>query len=141
MNPINFLKLFGDKIIENLNYYKKVNAITDKNFADALKFIYEYKSQLIVKKPTFEPVPPKNKMTNFELYKYVEKHYAPYKWEYVDIVNKCVAEVVVPADAADADAPVAPVVANGYNIVTFSHTQNFVQKFFTPQSPLSLIHI
>jgi hypothetical protein len=138
MNPINFLKLFGDKIIENLNYYKKVNAITDKNFADALKFIYEYKSQLIVKKPTFEPVPPKNKMTNFELYKYVEKHYAPYKWEYVDIVNKCVAEVVVPADAADADAPVAPVapvVAKGYNIVTFSHTQNFVQKFFTPQSP------
>ena len=31
MNPINFLKLFGDKIIENLNYYKKVNMINDKN--------------------------------------------------------------------------------------------------------------
>jgi hypothetical protein len=143
MNPINFLKLYGDKIIEHLNYYKKVDDITDKNYADALKFIYEYKTQLIVKKPTFEPVPPKTKMTNFELYKYVEKHYAPYKWEYVDIVNKCVAEVVVPADAADAAsdtnavvaAPVAPVVAKGYNVVTFSHTQNFVQKFFTPQSP------
>jgi len=144
MNPIPFLKLYGDKIIENLNYYKKVNAITDKNFADALKFIYEYKSQLIIKKPTFEPVPPKIKMTNFELYKYVEKHYAPYKWAYVDIVNKCVAEVPVVADAVVADtddsvpvpvAPVAPVPAKGYNIVTFSHTQNFVQKFLTPQSP------
>jgi len=144
MNPIPFLKLYGDKIIENLNYYKKVNAITDKNFADALKFIYEYKSQIIVKKPTFEPVPPKIKMTNFELYKYVEKHYAPYKWAYVDIVNKCVAEVPVVADAVVADtddsvpvpvAPVAPVPAKGYNIVTFSHTQNFVQKFLTPQSP------
>ena len=142
MNPINFLKLYGDKIIDHLNFYKKTNAITDKNFADALKFIYEYKSTLIAKKPTFEPVPPKTKMTNFELYKYVEKHFAPYKWEYVDIVNKCVAEVVVPedaADAADSDAPAAPVApakaANAYNIVTFSHTQNFVQKFFTPQSP------
>ena len=141
MNPIPFLKLYGDKIIENLNYYKKVNAITDKNFADALKFIYEYKSQIIVKKPTFEPVPPKTKMTNFELYKYVEKHYAPYKWAYVDIVNKCVAEVPVVADAVANDsvpvpvAPVAPVPAKGYNIVTFSHTQNFVQKFLTPQSP------
>jgi len=83
-------------------------------------------------------------MTNFELYKYVEKHYAPYKWAYVDIVNKCVAEVPVVADAVVADtddsvpvpvAPVAPVPAKGYNIVTFSHTQNFVQKFLTPQSP------
>jgi hypothetical protein len=144
MNPIPFLKLYGDKIIENLNFYKKTYAITDKNYADALKFIYEYKSQLLVKKPTFEPVPPKTKMPNFELYKYVEKHYAPYKWAYVDIVNKCVAEVPVVADAVVADtddsvpvpvAPVAPVPAKGYNIVTFSHTQNFVQKFLTPQSP------
>ena len=132
MNPINFLKLYGDKIIENLNYYKKVNAITDKNFADALKFIYEYKSQLIIKKPTFEPVPPKTKMTNYELYKYVEKHYAPYKWEYVDIVNKCVA---APATEADDVALVPAEAAKPYNIVTFSHTQNFVQKFLTPQSP------
>ena len=132
MNPINFLKLFGDKIIENLDYYKKTNAITDKNYTDALKFIYEYKSKLIIKKPTFEPVPPKTKMTNYELYKYVEKHYAPYKWEYVDIVNKCVAEPVVAAEAADAAKP-TDTAAN--NLVTFSHTQNFVQKFLTPQSP------
>ena len=136
MNPINFLKLYGDKIIENLNYYKKVNAITDKNFADALKFIYEYKSTLIIKKPKFEPVPPKTKMTNFELYKYVEKHYAPYKWEYVDIVNKCVAAPAAPPVVAD-DVEVATeaVPAKANNIVSFSHTQNFVQKFLTPQSP------
>ena len=139
MNPINFLKLFGDKIIENLNYYKKVNAITDKNYADALKFIYEYKSKLILKKPKFEPVPPKTKMTNFELYKYVEKHYAPYKWEHIDIVNKCVAEVII--DDSDDEVAAKKAVANvakdnkGYNIVSFSHTQNFVQKFLTPQSP------
>jgi len=135
MNPINFLKLYGDKIIENLNYYKKVNAITDKNFADALKFIYEYKSTLIIKKPKFEPVPPKTKMTNFELYKYVEKHYAPYKWEHVDIVNKCVAAPAPALEADDADTEVAANAAKPYNIVSFSHTQNFVQKFLTPQSP------
>ena len=136
MNPINFLKLFGDKIIENLNYYKKVNAITDKNYADALKFIYEYKSKLILKKPKFESVPPKTKLTNFELYKYVEKHYAPYKWEHIDIVNKCVAEVIVgDSDDEVAAKKAAAKAAKGYNIVTFSHTQNFVQKFLTPQSP------
>ena len=130
MNPINFLKIFGDKIIEHLDYYKKINAINDKNYTDALKFIFEYKSKLILKKPKFEPVPPKVKMTNFELYKYVEKHYAPYKWEHINIVNKCVA-----ATEADADpsAVAAPVPKN--NLVTFSHTQNFVQKFLTPQSP------
>jgi hypothetical protein len=144
MNPINFLKLFGDKIIDNLNYYKKVKAITDKNYADALKFIYEYKSKLILKKPKFEAVPPKTKLTNFELYKYVEKHFAPYKWEHINIVNKCVAEVIIDEDdnseAAQAAQAAKKAVANakdnkGYNIVTFSHTQNFVQKFLTPQSP------
>jgi hypothetical protein len=146
LNPINFLKLFGDKIIENLNYYKKINAITDKNFADALKFIYEYKSKLILKKPKFDAVPPKTKLSNFELYKYVEKHYAPYKWEHINIVNKCVAEVIVNDEDSDAPTQAAQVVnkdvakdlakdAKGHNIVTFSHTQNFVQKFLTPQSP------
>ena len=142
MNPINFLKLFGDKIIDNLNYYKKVNSITDKNYADALKFIYEYKSKLILKKPKFESVPPKTKLTNFELYKYVEKHFAPYKWDHIDIVNKCVAEVIEDENSDDAVAAKAAKAAKaaeaankGYNIVTFSHTQNFVQKFLTPQSP------
>ena len=133
MNPIPFLKLFGDKIIENLNYYKKVKAITDKNYADALKFIFEYKSKLIPQKPKFEAVPPKVKMNNFELYKYVEKHYAPYKWEHINIVNKCVAAEVIDTDPNAAGAVVVAAPKN--NIVTFSHTQNFVQKFLTPLSP------
>jgi hypothetical protein len=130
LNPINFLNIFGDKIIENLDYYKKINAITDKNYTDAMKFIFEYRSKLILKKPKFEAVPPKVKMTNFELYKYVEKHYAPYKWEHINIVNKCVAAEA----AAETDAK-PPVPAPKNNIVSFSHTQNFVQKFLTPQSP------
>jgi len=141
MNPINFLKIFGDKIIENLNYYKKINAINDKNYADALKFIYEYKSKLILKKPKFEPVPPKTKLTNYELYKYVEKHYAPYKWDHIDVVNKCVTEVIDDSsDGAGAPAGPGPVAKaktekKDYEIVKFSNTQNFVQKFLTPQSP------
>jgi hypothetical protein len=135
LNPINFLKIFGDKIIENLDYYKKINAITDKNYTDAMKFIFEYRSKLILKKPKFEAVPPKVKMTNFELYKYVEKHYAPYKWEHINIVNKCVAAEAAAVDAdAETDAK-PPVPAPKNNIVSFSHTQNFVQKFLTPQSP------
>jgi len=127
MNPIKFLKLYGDKIIENLNYYKKVNLINDKNYTDALKFIYEYKSKLIQKKPVFEPEPPKTKLSNIELYKYVEKHFAPYKWDAIDVKNKCIAEVI------DDDVPVKE--KNDYKLVTFSNTQNFVQKFLTPQSP------
>ena len=127
MNPIKFLKLYGDKIIENINYYKKVSLINDKNYTDALKFIYEYKSKLIQKKPVFEPEPPKTKLSNIELYKYVEKHFAPYKWDAIDVQNKCIAEVI------DDDAPVKE--KKDYKLVTFSNTQNFVQKFLTPQSP------
>jgi hypothetical protein len=144
MNPINFLKIFGDKIIENLDHYKKVKKITDRNYTDAMKFIFEYKSKLILKKPKFEPVPPKTKLTNYELYKYVAKHYAPYKWDHIDIVNKCVAEVI--EDASDATGAGAGAGAGAvvvkektmkkdYNIVKFSNTQSFVQKFLTPQSP------
>jgi len=127
MNPIKFLKLYGDKIIENINYYKKVSLINDKNYTDALKFIYEYKSKLIQKKPVFEPEPPKTKLSNIELYKYVEKHFAPYKWDAIDVKNKCIAEVI------DDDVPVKE--KKDYKLVTFSNTQNFVQKFLTPQSP------
>ena len=127
MNPINFLKLFGDKIIENLNHYKKINAINDKNYADAIRFIYEYKSKLILKKPA-DPVPPKTKLSNFELYKYVEKHYAPYKWDPIDVVNKCITE-------NDDNQLNSKQNKKNYELVTFSNTQNFVQRFLTPQSP------
>ena len=47
MNPINFLKLYGDNIIDKLNHYKKENIINDKNYADAMRFITEYKNKLI----------------------------------------------------------------------------------------------
>jgi len=128
LNPINFLKLYGEKIIENLDYYKKTKAINDKNYADALRFIYEYKDKLIQKKPVYIPEPPKTKLSNIELYKYVEKHFAAYKWDNIDIKNKCVAE--------DDDIS-KPLIKDkkDYDIVTFSNTQNFVQKFLTPQSP------
>ena len=124
MNPINFLKLYGDQIIDKLNYYKTNNIINDKNYADAMRFIYEYKNKLIHKKQIFEPEPPKTKLTNIQLYKYIEKHFASYKWDNIDIINKCVSisdDIV--KDKKD------------YKLVSFSNTQNFVQKFLTPQSP------
>jgi len=124
MNPINFLKLYGDQIIDKLNYYKTNNIINDKNYADAMRFIYEYKNKLIHKKQVFEPEPPKTKLTNIQLYKYIEKHFASYKWDNIDIINKCVSisdDIV--KDKKD------------YKLVSFSNTQNFVQKFLTPQSP------
>jgi hypothetical protein len=124
MNPINFLKLYGDQIIDKLNYYKTNNIINDKNYADAMRFIYEYKNKLIHKKQVFEPEPPKTKLTNIQLYKYIEKHFASYKWDNIDIINKCVtiSDDIV-KDKKD------------YKLVSFSNTQNFVQKFLTPQSP------
>lgn len=124
MNPINFLKLYGDQIVDKLNYYKTNNIINDKNYADAMSFIYEYKNKLIHKKQVFEPEPPKTKLTNIQLYKYIVKHFASYKWNNIDIINKCVSvsnDIV--KDKKD------------YKLVSFSNTQNFVQKFLTPQSP------
>ena len=124
MNPINFLKLYGDQIIDKLNYYKTNNIINDKNYADAMRFIYEYKNKLIHKKQVFEPEPPKTKLTNIQLYKYIEKHFASYKWDNIDIINKC----VTVSDDTVKDK-------KDYKLVSFSNTQNFVQKFLTPQSP------
>ena len=124
MNPINFLKLYGDQIIDELNYYKKNNIINDKNYADAMGFIFEYKNKLIHKKQVFEPEPPKTKLTNIQLYKYIEKHFASYKWDNIDIINKCVSI----SDDIVKDK-------KNYKLVSFSNTQNFVQKFLTPQSP------
>jgi hypothetical protein len=124
MNPINFLKLYGNQIIEKLNYYKKNNIVNDKNYADAMRFIYEYKNKLIHKKQLFEPEPPKTKLTNIQLYKYIEKHFAPYKWDNIDIINKCVS---IGNDVVKDNKE--------YKLVSFSNTQNFVQKFLTPQSP------
>ena len=132
MNPINFLKLFGDKIIENLNYYKKVNMINDKNFTDAITFIYNYKNKLIQKKQKFEIAPPITKLSNLELYKYVNKHFAPYKWDNIEIVNKCVSQENNNDNTNDNKDNKDK---NEYSIVSFSNTQNFVQKFLTPQSP------
>jgi hypothetical protein len=128
MNPINFLKLFGDKIIEKLNNYKKKNMINDKNYADSMKFIYDYKNKLIQKKQKFEMVPPLTKMSYIELYRYVNKNFAPYKWDNIDIVNKCVSDI-------DDNKTNNVKEKEEYSIVSFSNTQNFVQKFLTPQSP------
>ena len=126
MNPINFLKLYGDNIIDKLNHYKKENIINDKNYADAMRFITDYKNKLINKKPVLEPEPPKTKLNNIELYKYVEKHFASYKWNNIDIVNKC----VITDDDVEKEKD-----KKEYKLVTFSNTQSFVQKFLTPQSP------
>jgi len=126
MNPINFLKLYGDQIIDKLNYYKTNNIINDKNYADAMRFIYEYKNKLIHKKQVFEPEPPKTKLTNIQLYKYIDKHFASYKWDNIDIINKCIS-------ASDGKDTVKD--KKDYKLVSFSNTQNFVQKFLTPQSP------
>jgi hypothetical protein len=92
-----------------------------------MRFITEYKNKLINKKPVLEPEPPKTKLNNIELYKYVEKHYATYKWNNIDIVNKCIiTEDDIEKEKKD---------KKEYKLVTFSNTQNFVQKFLTPQSP------
>ena len=72
------------------------------------------------------PEPPKTKLSNIKLYKYVEKHFAPYKWNNIDIENKC----VITDDDINKDKN-----KKEYKLVIFSNTQNFVQKFLTPQSP------
>jgi hypothetical protein len=126
MSPLRFLKLYKERIVSNLNYYRRVMRIHEDNYNSAMRFINQY-SEEKVKEPTivYPAVPPPIKMNYLDLQKYVEKHFTPYAWEEVEIKNKCIQDSTTDGDKSK----------KNYEIVSFTKTQGFVQNFLTPQSP------
>jgi hypothetical protein len=127
LSPMFFFKMYGKQILDNLNYYKEKKLITDVNYNDTYKYVNDYYIKATAKKPEKLPVPPPTKLKNRDLYNYVLEHFKPFKWDYINIKNKCIVEEDVLANGEKAN--------NDYEIVTYSNTQSFVQNFLTPSSP------
>jgi len=123
LRPLFMFKIFGDKIIDNLKYYKRKGLINEKNYNNTLKFVQHYKDKSNVKKPQILPIPPMEKMKYLDLHNYVSLHFKQFKWPTLEIKNKCVS------------APEKDSIKKEYEIVNFSNTQSFVQNFLTPDSP------
>lgn len=123
LRPLFMFKIFGDKIIDNLKYYKRKGLINEKNYNNTLKFVQHYKDKSDVKKPQILPIPPMEKMKYLDLHNYVSLHFKQFKWPTLEIKNKCVS------------APEKDSIKKQYEIVNFSNTQSFVQNFLTPDSP------
>jgi superfamily II DNA or RNA helicase len=126
LKPLYMFKIFGKKIIENLKYYKRRNLINEKNYQETMMFAEKYIAMSNIKKPQILPVPPLEKLKHIDLYNYVTKHFKQFKWASLEIKNKCIKGVKVDEDKKT---------TSSYEIVDLSHTQSFVQKFLTPESP------
>tara|TARA_B110000483_G_scaffold46062_1_gene57532 strand:- start:3341 stop:5905 length:2565 start_codon:yes stop_codon:yes gene_type:complete len=125
LKPLYMFKIFGKQIIENLKYYKRRKLITDKNYQVTMEFVEKYIDMSSIKKPQILPVPPLEKLKHIDLYNYVSKHFKQFKWSALEIKNKCINSVKVDKKKITPE----------YEIVNFSNTQSFVQKFLTPESP------
>lgn len=123
LRPLFMFKIFGDKIIDNLKYYKRKNLINEKNYQETLMFVEKYKALSNIQKPQILPVPPMEKMKYLDLYNYISLHFKQFKWSLLEIKNNCVS--VPEQDSKKKE----------YEIVKFSNTQSFVQNFLTPESP------
>jgi hypothetical protein len=125
LRPLFMFKIFGDKIISNLKYYKRKDLITEKNYNDTLKFVKYYRDKASIKKPVILPVPPMEKLKYFDLYNYINLHFKDFKWSSLEIKNKCISQTEKDSNYNKKE----------YEIVNFSNTQSFVQNFLTPDSP------
>lgn len=123
LRPLFMFKIFGDKIIDNLKYYKRKNLINEKNYQETLMFVEKYKALSNIQKPQILPDPPMEKMKYLDLYNYISLHFKQFKWSLLEIKNNCVS--VPEKDSKKKE----------YEIVKFSNTQSFVQNFLTPESP------
>jgi len=123
LRPLFMFKIFGDKIIENLKYYKRKGLINEKNYKETLMFAEKYKAMSNIKKPLILPIPPMEKMKYLDLHNYISLHFKDFKSSSLEIKNKCVSEPETDSKKKE------------YEIVKFSNTQSFVQNFLTPESP------
>jgi hypothetical protein len=131
LSPMFFFKMYGKQILDNLNHYKEKELITEKNYKDTYRYVENYYKKANFKKEEKLPVPPLTKLKNRDLYNYVAEHFKDFKWDYIEVKNKCIAE----EKDTDLEEEAANIVKKEYDIVNFSNTQSFVQKFLTPSSP------
>tara|TARA_B100000795_G_scaffold227434_1_gene183791 strand:+ start:1847 stop:4441 length:2595 start_codon:yes stop_codon:yes gene_type:complete len=127
LKPLYTFKIFGDKIIENLKFYKAKKQITDKNYEIALKYVQKYIDKSKIKKDPLLPTPPLEKLNHLDLYKYINKNFKSFKWPLLEVKNKCVKETENKSQSKSEK--------KDYEVVKFSNTQAFVQNFLTPESP------
>ena len=103
--------------LEELFKYKKINI-------DNYKYIYKYLKDTNKNiKPSEKP--PSKKLDYIELYNYIYKNYKNYILDIPEIKNKCIENNKSKSDKSK----------NYENLVSFTNTQLFVQKYLTPQSP------
>lgn len=127
LRPIYMFKTYGKQILEHLEYYKKSKKITELNYSYVLNFIQKYSGK--VTPNIIYPEPPIIKLKYLDLYDYIIKHYSAFKWNNLEIKNKCIDE-----DAEEGKNIEKKTDKNG-DIITFSNTQLFVQNYLTPSSP------
>lgn len=129
LSPIQFIKVYKAKLMDNLEYYRRAYMIHEDNYKTIRSFIRSYVPD--EKKPDVKPavvypaVPPPYRLNYLDLHAYVEKHFARFKWDELEVKNKCLPEN---QDAGE-QRP------KSYELVKFTKTQGFVQNFLTPQSP------
>jgi superfamily II DNA or RNA helicase len=118
--PINFFKKNGKKILSDIYNLKKNNKITENNYNEMIKFIYEFKSS---EKEIIEYIaePPENRLTYILMQNYIKNHYKSYMWDKINITNLCEEQKT---DIKDDN-----------KIVKFTLSQDFVRNYFIPKSP------
>jgi superfamily II DNA or RNA helicase len=118
--PIKFLKIYKKSILRNLDVYRRTySLIHESNYDAAVEFMNMFNEP---EEPKYIAEPPKNKLSYLELSNYIEKHYKPYKWNAIEIKNKC----IIDDDKKDE-------VEN--SIVEYTNTQKFIKDYLTPASP------
>jgi len=86
---------------------------------------------------------PHEAMSFKEMQEYIRQHFRDAAWQPAKMENMCAKADATKADAtkvdatkADADATKAIEGGAGGNIITYSPTQDFVSRYFTPQAPV-----
>lgn len=112
-----FFNKHGSLLIDKLEELFKYKKININNYKEIYKYIKDINKKNI---PTEEP--PSKKLDYIELYNYISKNYNNFKLDISEIKNKCIEDANEQIKQND-------------NIVSFTNTQLFIQKYFTPKSP------
>ena len=132
LSPIRFFKIFKKTVESELEKLRRSFAIHPDNLTEIKRFIHKYTENddlAMVPLEIYSAVPPSHQMNYLDLQKYIEKHYKAYKWDELEIKNKCT-PTTKPPEQEENEAP-----KKNYEIVNFTKAQGFVQNYLTPASP------
>ena len=125
--PIKFLNIYGQDILKQMNVLKRGYKISDNNYDEMIDFLKKYKSDLFdkpVPKVIYDApsLPPLTKLPYNQMQIYIKKHFGKFIWPQIEIKNLCAKQSDELED-------------NSSTIVDFTLTQDFIRKFFIPDSP------